>query len=218
MSFLKNIFGINSNKKQTRTLNHPNDLREGDIIKFRYLNIAEISEKEFEVSQINTYIYDDLCYPELVLKDCSNNVIFMLVNDEDGEEYLALSTKLDRTKISSLIEPNIMKCILDGKERDYLDIFVKPHPYEDWLTTYYQKVNNNILGSYVKGDARYLSDAELNKRQSFTSYIFEDDSSGEYAIEIEAYKTGEVEVSLTRYFDIKEIEELWPKKINDVKD
>ena len=79
-----------------------------------------------------------------------------------------------------------MRCI-DGKERDHLDIFVKPHPYKDWLTSHYQKINNNILGSYVKGDARYLSDAELNKENRLR-LIFLKMTVVEYAIEIKHIK------------------------------
>ena len=48
-----------------------------------------------------------------------------------------------------------------------------------------------------------------NKQEKFSSHTLVD-RSDEYAIEIELYDTGEVELSATVYHDIEEIEEMWP--------
>ncbi|MGK4422419.1 hypothetical protein ACSLVQ_29635, partial [Klebsiella pneumoniae] len=53
---------------------------------------------------------------------------------------------------------------------------------------------------------------DINLQEKFTSHIMED-STEEYAIEIEIYSTGEIEVCATVYHDIDEIEEMWPSNI-----
>lgn len=212
MSFLKKLFGLGDNKPEMHRLSHPRDLRSGDIIKFRYIDQSDVSGKEFEVSQVNTYIYGDLCYPELVLKDRSGHIIYMMVEEEDGEEYLALSKKVDKTKINELITPNDMEAILAKGNGTSITITSKPNGLEEWLVNDYREVDDNIKGAFVKGDARYLSDEEINRQERFTSHLLED-TDGEFALEIEIYETGETEVSVTVYHYVDEIEEMWPRKL-----
>jgi hypothetical protein len=209
MSFFKSLFGSGDNEPKARRLSHPRDLRAGDIIKFRYIDQSDVSGKEFEVSQINTYIYGDLCYPELVLKDRSGNIIYMMVEEEDGEEYLALSKKVDKAKINDLIAPNDMTAIQAKGNGTSVTVATKPEGFEEWLVDNYREVDDNVRGAFVKGDARYLSNEEINRQERFSSHVLED-ADGEYALEVEVYETGETELSVTVYQDINEIEEMWP--------
>ncbi len=213
MSFFKNLFGQwgsgGENASQTRRLSHPRDLRAGDIIKFRYLSQSDVSGKEFEISQINTYIYGDLCYPELVLKDRSGHIIYMMVEEEDGEEYLALSKKVEKAKINDLIAPNDMTAIQAKGNGTSVTIATKPEGYKEWLVDHYRETDDHVRGAFVKGDVRYLTEEEINKQERFSSHVLED-ADGEYALEVEVYETGETELSVTVYHDIQEIEEMWP--------
>jgi hypothetical protein len=210
--FFKNLFGSRAGKSKPRKLPHPRDLRIGDIVKFQYIDQSDVSGKEFEVSQINTYLYDDLCYPELVLKDRSSNIIYLMVEEEDGDEYLALSKKVSKTQMSEIISHEDMSRILKQGSGIKIGIITKPLGFESWLTDNYRVVDNNIIGSFVKGDARYLSSEEINRQEHFTSYILEN-SDNEYGLEIEVYKTGETELSVTVYHDIEGIEEMWPGSV-----
>lgn len=209
MSFFKSLFGSGDSEPKGRKLSHPRDLRAGDIIKFRYIDQSDVSGKEFEVAQINTYIYGDICYPELVLKDRSSNIVYMMVEEEDGEEYLALSKKVDKTKINDLISPNDMTAIQARGNGTSVTVATKPEGYAEWLVDHYREVDDNVRGAFVKGDARYLSDEEMNRQERFSSHVLED-ADGEYALEIEVYETGEIELSVTAYQDVHEIEEMWP--------
>ncbi|MEZ8382473.1 hypothetical protein [Vibrio splendidus] len=210
MSFFKKLFGLGDNKAEARILSHPRDLRAGDIIKFRYSDQSDVSGQQFEVFQINTYIYSDLCYPELVLKDRTGNIIFMMVEEEDGEEYLALSKKVDKARVSDLLTPDDIDAIKAPGAGTSVTVASKPEGLDEWLVKHYREVDDRVTGAFVKGDARDLSDEELKRQERFSSHVLED-SDGEFAIEIEFYETGEMEVSATVYQEISEIEEMWPR-------
>jgi len=208
------MLGGGDEKKEVRRLSHPRDLRVGDIIKFRYLNQSDVSGKEFEVSLINTYIYGGLCYPELILKDRASNIIYMTVEEEDGEEYLALSKKVGKTKIAEVLDQSQLDNVLRRGTGSKITIQSKPEGLEEWLVEKYIETDDNVKGAFVKGDARYLSNEEVNKREKFSSHTLVD-KSDEYALEIEVYETGETELSVTVYHDIEEIEEMWPGKASE---
>lgn len=210
MGFFSNLFGDGGDKQpKARKLTHPRDLRTGDIIKFHYLDQADVSGKEFEVAQINTYLYGNLAYPELVLKDRSNHIIYMMVEEEDGEEYLALSKKVGKANITDLVSPDDLSAMQQASTGYKLAIQQKLEGLDDWLSQSYKKVDHNIKGAFIKGDARYLNDEEASRQEKFSSHTLED-ASGEYALELEIYASGETELSVTVYHDIDEIEEMWP--------
>jgi hypothetical protein len=213
--FFKRMFGGGDEKKKARRLSHPRDLRVGDIVKFRYVDQSDVSGKEFEVSLINTYMYGNLCYPELILKDRSSNIIYMMVEEEDGEEYLALSKKVGKTQLDEIIGQSQLDAVLQRGTGTRVTIKVKPVGLEEWLTEKYTESDDNIKGSFVKGDARYLSNEDVNRRENFSSYTLVD-KSDKYALEIEVYEAGQIELSATVYHEIEEIEEMWPGKASDL--
>jgi len=209
MSFFKKLFGLEDKQPEARRLSHPRDLRAGDIIKFRYVDQSDVSGQSFEVSQINTYIYGDLCYPELVLKDRAGHIIYMMVEEEDGEEYLALSKKVAKAKMNDLIKPTDMEKIRAKGNGVAVTIATKPEGFESWLVNEYQEVDDQVRGAFVKGDARYLTEEQINRREQFTAHILED-VEGDYALELEIYSSGVMELSVTAYLAVEEIEEMWP--------
>lgn len=214
MGFLKTLFGTGGSASSVRKLSHPRDLRTGDIIKFGYVEQPDLSNTEFEVAQINTYIYGDLCYPELVLKDRSGNLLYMMVEEEDGEEYLELSKKISKAQIEGLFGPWDIATITQKGTGTKVNISAKPDGFKEWLVDSYVEVDDNVRGAFVKGDARYLSAEDINRQEKFTSHVLED-STEDYAIEIEIYSTGETEVCATIYHDIDEIEDMWPAKTTE---
>ncbi len=213
MSFLKSLFGSTDTAPKTRRLSHPRDLRAGDIIKFRYVDQSDLSGKEFEISQVNTYIYGDMCYPELVLKDRSNAIIYLMVEEEDGEEYLALSKKVGKGNVSDVLNQAQLDEITQPGTGTKVTIGSQPTGLRDWLVSEYKEVEDSIKGSFLRGDARYLSDEEMTKQERFSSHTLID-STDDHAIEIECYETGEVELCATVYLEVSDIEEMWPANVS----
>lgn len=211
LSFLKKLFGGEAAQQQKlRRLSHPSDLREGDIIKFGYLPQPELSNTEFEVSKINTYIYGDLCYPELILKDRAGNLLYMMVEEEDGEESLGIAKKIPKSLVEELFDQAELDEVLKRGAKGQITLRKIPAEFKDWLVKSYKEADDNVAGAFVKGDARYLSDYELKQQEKFVSYVLID-ATDEFALEIEVYTTNEMEICATLYHDIEAIEEMWPR-------
>jgi hypothetical protein len=208
-SLLKSFLPSKESAQKVRRLTHPRDLRQGDIIQFSYGEVKDFSNVSFEVSQINTYIYGELCYPELILKDRDGNIMYMMVEEEDGDEYLAMCKKIQKTDVPEVLGEHGLAAITATGVGMHLTIAHTPAEVEGWLAPKYRKVDDAVRGAFVKGDARYLSEADFQRQEKFTSYILEDESE-EYALEIESYSTGEVDVCATVYLDIDDITEMWP--------
>ena len=208
MKWLKALFG-GSDEPKTRQLTHPDQLRAGDIIQFKYMDLTETSGKTFEVHQVNTYIYGEMCYPELVLKDREGLLLYAMVEDEDGDEFLALSKKISKAQLPDTLDQQTLEA-LQTQGLGYQVCPKAPEGFANWLQNSYKTVDQ-IKGAYVKGDARDLSEAEFQKRDYFSSYLLETPDE-EYAMELEVYTSGEMELCATRYFDLEEIEYMWPKK------
>ncbi len=207
---LKALFGGGgAQRPKARQLNHPRDLRQGDIIKFRFLDQPEISGNTFEVAQVNTYLYGSICYPELVLKDRTNQLIYLMVEEEDGDEYLALSRKVPKAQVPSILSPEQLTLFKEGSIGQALTPTQHSDTYAQWLAKQYNKADHQIKGAFIKGDARFLSDAEIEQREHFISFTAED-SDEEHALELEIYESGEQELSLSLFHELNAIEEMWP--------
>lgn len=212
IGFLKKFLGFKTPPQLHRVLSHPRDLQPGDILKFGYLSLPDVSQKSFEVIQVNTYLYDSLFYPEFVLKDATGKLLYMMVEEEDGEEYFGLSKKIPKALMEELLSPQSTDSLCSSKKS--IKIEKIPSELRGWVVTQYLLEDENVVGSFIKGNARTLSAQEINQGEKFTSFIFEDRSS-EYAIEIEEYATHEIEFCATTYHDFDVIEELWPVKAQE---
>jgi len=209
MRFFRKLFGINSGKKkELRSLTHPRDMVKGDLLKFKYLDIDDLSNKTFEVSQVNTYMYGNLFYPEFILKDDATNIIYMMLEEDDGEICVALSRKIRKSQISDIISPDDINAIKSKPVGLVVHVPSYPDALDDWLVNTYKKVDDNIKGVFIHGDHRD-QEGNNNKRECFISHILED-GDGEHALELEIYSTGEVELSVTVYCDLNDIDEMWP--------
>lgn len=191
-------------------------LQQGDILQFGFLPQSQISHREFEIVEVNTYIYNRKKYPEFVLKGRDNHLFYMMIEKEDGEEFVAISYKykrLNRTNISSL--QNI-ETITASNFNHMFGANASTHQgntfladYASWLKFPLHKTGNDIQGVFAEGDLR-LSDTSYDE-QEFTSFIFED-NEGETAIEFEIYESNEIEACVTVYHDMSCIKETWPSE------
>jgi hypothetical protein len=209
MSFFKKLFGNGEDTPRLQKLDHPRDLKQGDLIKFSFLDQSDLSGKEFEISVVNSYIYDGMYYPEMVLKGRDGKVFYLMVEEEDGEEYLAVSKKIPKGQLSDFISGADMNAITGTGTGTKLAMTNKPEGFEEWLANKYRETDSNVQGAFVKGDARTLENSEINKQEKFSSFTLVD-KSDEFAIEIEIYATNETEASVTVYLDINQIAEMWP--------
>ncbi|MDX8384035.1 MAG: hypothetical protein R8M45_08135 [Ghiorsea sp.] len=212
--FFSRLFGGAKDAKVERRLTHPRDLLPGDIIKFSFLDQQDISGQQFEVAQINTYLYSRLNYPELVLKDRSGNIVYLMVEEEDGEEYLAISKKIKKAQMSTVLDQKQLDAVMKRGTGTKITVASKPEGMEQWMVKKYVETDDHVKGSFVKGDTRTLSPAEASRKENFFSHTLVDPSD-KFALEIEVYESGEQELCVTVYHDIDDIDEMWPAQVSD---
>ena len=78
------IFRNPFKKKGLNKLEHPKDLMIGDIVKFSFLSQPDLSNKKFEVVEINTYDFKHDVSTQFSLKGEGGNIIFLVAENEDG--------------------------------------------------------------------------------------------------------------------------------------
>ena len=209
--FFKRLFG-SGEPQETRRLSHPSDLRAGDFVKFQFLPQSDVGNKTFEVFKVNTYQYDGVDYPEMILKDREGNIIFMMVEEEDGEEYVGISKKVPKAQIRDILPQEALDRILEKGTGSVwgLDDKDQPAEFKEWLTTKYTETDED-KATFAKGDSR---SGNSKARENFKSYTLTDPSD-EYALELEVYGENEIELSATVYHDINVIEEILPGTLEE---
>ena len=114
-------------------------------MKFKFFQ-SEASGKIYEVFKVNTYNYDGVNYPEMILKDKEGNIIFMMVEEEDGEEYIGLSKKIPKAEIRNIIHQNTLDSILQAGTGITVKVQQKPDGFEKWI---FFKIYKNFLYYFV---------------------------------------------------------------------
>ena len=99
MSFFSKIFGSKDEQVQRDVLAHPSQLQIGDIVKFSFIDQADLSNQTTEVVEINTYDFEGESSTSFTLKTTSNTIIWLSVTKDEGTEYLSLSKKLTRGQV-----------------------------------------------------------------------------------------------------------------------
>jgi len=211
VGFFGKLFGAGKSN-ETRRLTHPCELRKGDFVKFGIVPQPEVSGQTFEVYKVNTYSYGSIDYPEMILKDSVGNIIFMMIEEEDGEEYVALSKKVPKAQIREILPQEALDWIFEkGTGTQWgLDKKVVPEGFSRWVAAKYTETDEE-QGRFSKGDARA---EQAGGDELFKSYTLTDPSD-EYALELEVYGQNEVELSTTVYHDISVIEEILPGSLDE---
>ena len=210
MTGLFKSFFNSDEKKHTRNLEHPRDLDKGDIIKFHFMPQTELSNKQFQVSDVNTYDFEDRKLTEFTLKGESSSLIFLTVDETDDEPFLSFSRKVTRNIVESMFDMDEFADIFDSEEATTLHRKNEPPELENWTTdTYIQEVFAEV-GYYHKGDYRNkpVPDDE-NAGDDFEYYMLIGNKR-QFLIEAEVYDGGETDIIVTIRRPLSDIEEMYP--------
>ena len=134
-----------------------------------------------------------------------------MAEDEDGEEYISISKKIEKTQLIQLLSrEDLEKVQKQGLGTQIACNKGAVEEMDQWLSNSYEVADYPVSGSFVKGDIRFATGSEPQREEAFTSYLLESTRDDDLALEIEIYNTGEIEASATIYFDFSDIEEMWP--------
>lgn len=206
-------FGFSpDNSTSTRdVLSHPKDLLPGDIIKFGFIHQDELSAKKFQIIEANTYMFGPTQSTSFTIKGANGSRLWMTVVNEDAEEFLRISKKLNRRQVLELFSQSEFEKLFDpgsslilNRENGY------PKEFKQWTASSYKKVEDASKGFYVAGDFRYKDKPPFNEQYEPLDFYLLEDNDEKRAIEVEVYEEGTTEVSATVYLDLTDIEEMWP--------
>jgi len=206
--FVKSFF--NNEKKALRNIDHPRDLIKGDIIKFDFMPQPDLSNSQFEVSDINTYDFEDRKLTEFTLKGDNKKPVYMTVDETGDEPFLAFSKKINRNIVEETFDMDEFASIFDSEAPTTLHRIAEPANLENWTTEKYLQEVFAEGGYYHKGDYRNkdVPDSE-NDGDSFDYYMLIGNKR-QFVIEAEVYDGGETDVIITIRRPLTDIEEIHP--------
>lgn len=207
MGIFKNPF----KKKSFKRLEHPKDLMIGDIVKFSFLSQPDLSNKKFEVVEINTYDFKHEVSTQFSLKGEGGNIIFLVVENEDGEESLSVSKSISRKVVKKLFKEKDFAGIFNNGTGVDIERIAELDDLEGWTAPYYVCGTAGKSGYFHKGDYRGKELPKYEDDSEGLDYYLLSSEEDEFAIEAEVYENGETEVCVTAYLENSSIEEMWPK-------
>ena len=197
-------------KDSVRQLDSPNQLEVGDIISLKYRESLppELRETEFEVSKIGTYEYASSTSKEIVLKDENNQIIFMSLEDDDGELSLCFAKKISRKLVNTLFDGNKFAQLWTDNWVE-LPVNEQPDILEGWLADGYSQTIKDQTAFYYARDCKEedLAEAEDGEELRFHECEGNDDSFG---LNIETSEDGSTDVFLQVYCPVDVIAEMYP--------
>jgi len=209
---MKNLLKAVFSKKDevdSRTLNHPRDLNTGDIIKFQYLPQIDLSNKQFEISNINTYDFEDRNLTEFTLSGDNKDPIYLIINETDDEPFLSLSRKIQRPDVEKLFDLDEFSELFDNENHSLLNRLSEPENLENWTSNQYRQEIFAEGGYFHKGDYRNKNIPEDESAGDDFEYYLAIDDTRKYTVEAEVYDDGETDVIITLRLPLTSIEEMW---------
>lgn len=197
-------------EKETRVLEHPRDLQQNDIIKFRFLPQTELSNKQFQISQINTYDYEDRKLTEFQLQGSNDEAIFFTVDETDDVPFLAITRKIQREMVERLFDLDEFANVFDDEGHTRLTRKTEPEALANWTAEQYTQEIYAEVGYFHKGDYRNQEVPEAESEgDCFENYLLIDDSR-QFVIEAEVYEGGETDILVSIRRPLTDIDEMWP--------
>jgi len=207
----KSLFS--KNKKTTvRKLESAQDLLVGDIIKFKPRSILppQVQGKQFEVTGVGTYQYQQQVSKELQLRDENDQIIFLAIEEEDGKLELALSLKISRQNVLRLFDEDQFSELWQ-EEYPTLQVQTVLPELEGWISDNYRQKEKMAEAYYYDYDCSQKLPSQFadddGDELRYHECTAEDES---YGLSVEIWADGSTDVSLVVYTPINMIEDFWP--------
>ena len=180
---------------------HPEHLQEqlhiGGQIRFNLMEQQELSGKTLPITDSRTYVFSDTEFTSYAL-DCGTSVTCWLIvaEQEENTPYLALSRKASESDIKRLLTEDDIAAL---QQHSLQALYVREHTpgLKDWVTMKYIRKIHTLRGKRRQGTESRAFEYELYANEA-----------NNYAIEVERYLNGEMEVYLTVYRPASEIEKI----------
>lgn len=203
-------------KKKTapeRQLTHPRDLQKGDMLQLidSFALPPELKGQTLHVIDINTYQYEYESETEFVIKGDSGTSIFLTVENDDGEEWVNFSIKIQRQDVDELFTLDQFAEIFDSEDLVSIERVNEVKGFERWTAASYVQGAHPKTAYYHKQDYRgrklpqYVEDGGEP-----LEYINLQDPDDMFSLNIEIWDDGETDVSLTLTRPLTDVVDLFP--------
>jgi len=182
-------------------------LQIGSTLTFGYVPQVLLSGRKLRVSSINTYRFNDERMTSFVLAQEGDEIVSLIVASSGGEQYLALSRRIPFAERMKMFDPSALEAVVEQAETVRLGAQGIETQWKHWVVPYYKKEISGVRGSVVRGDFRQGVPPEAAADQNF-DYVLLTSDSNEYAIEIERYSEGRLELYATIYRRLNDIVEV----------
>lgn len=182
-------------------------LRLGSAIAFGTVPQGLLSGNRFRVAGVNTYQFGDERMTSFVLSGATEDNVSLIIASADGEPYLAISRRVPLADRMRMFDPTELEAVAEQPEAARLVCREVDAKWQHWIVSNYKKEINGLRGSMMKGDARF---APASAAPEPFDYVLLTSDSNEYAVEIERYTDGRIEVYATVYRRVTDIVEIEP--------
>lgn len=202
-----------SKKEPERQLNHASELKKGDMFtvidSFAYP--AWLKGQTLRVIDIQTYQYQHSSDTEFVLESDSGQVVFLQIEQEDGEQWANFSIKVQRDEVEDIFGLDHFARIFDEESLTHITVQNIPERFTQFLANSYQQSESPFVCYFHNKDYRNqaLPRYEQEGGELCEMICLESDDKG-FGLNIEIWDGGETEVSLTLTRPITDIVDLFP--------
>jgi hypothetical protein len=208
------MFNFFKSKKQPeRQLNHVSELKKGDMFtvidSFAYP--SWLKGETLRVIDIQTYQYQHSSDTEFVLESNSGQVVFLQIEQDDGEQWANFSIKIQRDDVAEIFGLDEFSRIFDEESLTTIKVQNTPERFMQFLANSYQQSESPYVCYFHNKDFRGQSlpryEQEGGEPCEVICLVSPDAGHG---LNIEIWEGGDTEVSLTLTRPITDIVDLFP--------
>ena len=182
------------------------DLREGCHITFGVLPQNRISQQQLEITTINTYQFGSELLTSFQLALKGESVASLIIAGSKGDQYLALSRRLNEEEKANLFQSHALQQIIDAPDAPKITVDHHLLSLKGWLVSSYKREIQGLKGRFYEGDYRAAPPMQ-NEGSEFTYSLLVSDSN-EHLIEIEKHEDHRIEVFATIYRRMADVVEV----------
>ncbi|NQZ05650.1 MAG: DUF4178 domain-containing protein [Algicola sp.] len=196
-----------------RVLEHPKDLKKGDMLQMidSFALPPQLKGQTLHLIDVNTYQYEYETEYEYVLKGDTGGSIFLVVENNDGEEFANFSIKIQRSEVEALFDLDQFAEIFDSDDLVTIKRINDVDGFERWTTTSYVQESHPSTGYYYEEDYRGRTvpkDVEDGGEPVECINLSSPDDN--FSVNIEVWDDGETDISLTLTRPLSDIVDLFP--------
>ena len=202
-----------SKKEPERQLNHPSELKKGDMFSVidSFAYPAWLKGETLRVTDIQTYQYQHSSDTEFVLETNSGQVVFLQIEQDDGEQWANFSIKIQRNEVEEIFSLDEFARIFDEESLTHITVQNTPERFMQFLAKSYQQSESPYVCYFHNKDYRNqtLPRYEQEGGEPCEMICLASDNEG-FGLNIEIWDGGETEVSLTLMRPMSDIVDLFP--------